>query len=82
MAGFIKVLILENEIEADLIGSILAERKIPYTIKSYHDMAYNGVYQFRLGWGHLEAPAEFKGEILAIYGDLPVKGKETGNNAQ
>lgn len=35
-----KILILDNEIEAKLLDSILTERDIPHRIKSYHDSAY------------------------------------------
>lgn len=70
MEEFKKVIILKNEVEASLIESILNERKIPYLIKSYHDSAYNGMFQFQKGWGHLKAPESYAEEIIAIYEDM------------
>ena len=36
---FKKIVVLENGIEAQLIGSVLDQRGIPYRIRSYHDTA-------------------------------------------
>ena len=41
MKEFKKIQILENEIEARLMDSVLNERDIPHRIKSYHDSAYD-----------------------------------------
>ena len=48
------------------------ERDIPHRIKSYHDSAYDGIYQAQKGWGVVEAPLSYKEEIISIYRDLPV----------
>jgi hypothetical protein len=65
-----KVAVLDNEVQAQLLDSILTERSIPHVMKSYHDSAYDGLFQGQRGWGHVEAPLEFKDEILAILADL------------
>lgn len=62
-----KVVILENEIEAQLIHSILEERKIPHIVQTYHSMAYNGLFQLTGGWGHIEAEPRYHDEIIAVY---------------
>ena len=49
--AYVKVDILENEIEAQLLDSILNERNIPHHIQSYHDTAYDGLFQAQKGWG-------------------------------
>ena len=67
MGNFKKILVLENEIEARLLESILKERGIPHLIRSYYDSAYDGIFQAQKGWGHLEAPEEFEDEIKTIY---------------
>ena len=66
MDDYIKITGLENSIEAQLIESILSEKKIPYRIRSFHDTAYDGLFQFQKGWGELYAPLKLKGEILEI----------------
>ena len=64
------MIIFRNEIEAKLIASILDEKKIPYILNSYHDSAYDGLFQSQKGWGHLEALDIHKNLIIDIYNDL------------
>ena len=63
MEAFIKISALENTLEAQRIESILKEQNIPHRIRSFHDTAYDGLFQFQKGWGELFAPSEFKTEI-------------------
>ena len=70
MTRAIKILILNNEVEANLIDGLLNEREIPHLIRSYHDSAMDGLWQSQSGWGHLEAPEEFREEILKIFGEM------------
>lgn len=78
MADLQKILVLGNEVEARLLDSILSERGIPHMVVSYYDTAYDGLFQAARGWGHLEAPPEYREEILAIHRDLasPSEGVE------
>jgi len=41
----------ENEAEANVIQSVLAEQGIYAEIKSFHDTAYDGLFQAQYGWG-------------------------------
>jgi hypothetical protein len=66
----VKILMFKNEIEAMLLDEILAEKQIPHLIRSYHDSAYNGLWQTQSGWGHIEAPEEYSDEILNIYNHM------------
>ena len=61
-----RIAVLRNEVEARLLDAELAEDNIPHLIKSYYDGAFDGVYQFSKGWGHVEAPSEFRDKILEI----------------
>ena len=63
---FEKIVIIDNEVQACLIRPLLDEQKIPYFVKSYHDMVYDGLFQNSKGWGHIEAPSEFKEKIIKI----------------
>lgn len=65
-----KVDILESQIEAQLLDSILNERGIPHHIKSFHDTAYDGIYQVQKGWGQISAPASWSEEIAEILSDI------------
>lgn len=70
MENFVKTVTLRNEIEAQLMDQALTEQGIPHRMRSYHDSAYDGLYQAFKGWGHVEAPAAYKDEIEAIYCEL------------
>jgi hypothetical protein len=70
VSNFKKVLVLNNEIEAQLLDAVLEEQQIPHLMRSYHDGAYDGLWQQQRGWGHIEAPEEYKEQILSIYEDL------------
>jgi hypothetical protein len=70
MGNNIKILFFQNEIEAMLLHEILTEKEIPHLIRSYHDSAYDGLWQSQSGWGHVEAPEEFREEIIATYNSM------------
>jgi hypothetical protein len=70
MSKPVKILIFKNEIEAMLLDEILSGKQIPHLIRSYHDSAYDGLWQTQSGWGHLEAPEEYKEEILLVYSQM------------
>jgi len=73
-----KILIFENEFEARLIDDILNERDIPHILRSYHDAAYDGLWQTKSSWGHLEAPEEFENEIIKIFEEIKSRENESG----
>ena len=70
MSNPVKILIFKNEIEAMLLDEILTDKQIPHIIRSYHDSAYDGLWQTQTGWGHIEAPEEYRKEILNIYDEM------------
>jgi len=69
-----KIAGIGNLIEAQVLESILTERGIPFRIRSFHDTAYDGLFQFQMGWGELYAPAGQKEEILEILGNIRMEG--------
>lgn len=66
MERFEKIAAVENEIEALYLSGELEKRGIPHEMRSYHDSAYDGLFQFSAGWGHVEAPLSCRDEILGI----------------
>jgi len=68
--AFINIAVLDNIIEAQLIDSILTEQNIPHRIRSYHDTAYDGLFQFQMGWGVVYAPLKHLEKILGILNDI------------
>jgi hypothetical protein len=65
-----KITVLDNEVEARLLQSLLNEREIPHVIVSYHDAALDGLFQASRGWGHVEAPSAYKEEVTLVLNDL------------
>jgi len=70
MSNPVKIIMFKNEIEAMLLDEILTEKQIPHMIRSYHDSAYDGLWQSQSGWGHLEAPEEYAEEIRNTYNNM------------
>ena len=65
-----RIVDIENEFTGRLIESILKERDIPHILRTYHDSAYDGLWAFQQGWGFIEAPPEFRDEIMKIYDEI------------
>jgi hypothetical protein len=61
---------LDNEVQAGLLEAVLSDRNIPHLMQSYHDSAYDGIFQVQKGWGAVLAPPGFKAEILAVLEDV------------
>ncbi len=59
-------LALDNQIEASLIDLALQEDGVPHFVRSYHDRAYDGLWQFQEGWGYVETPIRFAGAVRAL----------------
>ncbi len=74
-----RILVFDNEIEARLLSEILNEKKIPHMIRSFHDSVYDGLFQVQAGWGILEAPEEYRDEILKVYKEM--SPPQTGNES-
>ena len=69
-----KIAVLDTMVEAQILESMLKQQDIPHVIKTYHDSAYDGLFQGQKGWGHVEAPAKHETEILMLLNDLRTQG--------
>jgi hypothetical protein len=67
---FVKITILENLMEAQVLEDVLNERGIPFRIRSFHDTAYDGLFQVQKGWGEIYAPAGNEAEIKEIIEEI------------
>lgn len=63
---FVKIATLESLVEAQVVESILTDQHVPHRIRSFHDTAYDGLFQLQKGWGDLYAPASYEAEIIEI----------------
>ena len=78
----IRVARLDNEVQAQLLDDLLSQRGVPHLIRSYHDNAYDGVFQTMLGWGHVEAPEQFRKEVETALQDLSEAGDAAAGEEQ
>jgi type III secretory pathway lipoprotein EscJ len=62
----IKLITPENEAEANVIKSILEENGIYAEIQSFHDTAYDGLFQSQYGWGLIRVSEADFGEAKRI----------------
>lgn len=65
-----RIIYLRSEIEAIRIKEILDINEIPHIIRSYHDSAYDGLFQTQYGWGVLEADEKYEVRILNLLKDI------------
>ena len=71
-----------DDAEALAIEALLEEHGIPTQVISFHDTAYDGLFQMQRGWGvirvpgeHLERARELVGEWKNAPRDIPWEGK-------
>jgi hypothetical protein len=65
-----KIITLNSDIEAIRIKEILDSNGIPHIIRSFHDSAYDGLFQNQYGWGVLEADEADEIRILDLVKDI------------
>ena len=58
---------MDNEFEADVFSGLLDEENIPHTVINHRNMAYDGLFQVTMGWGHIEIPEEHKEKSAELY---------------
>ncbi|MFW6151777.1 MAG: hypothetical protein ACOC6C_02265 [Verrucomicrobiota bacterium] len=63
---FKKIAVLESEVQARFLEESLKTENIPHIMKSYHENAFDGLFSLQKGWGHVEAPEQYKKRILSI----------------
>ncbi len=73
-----KVAVMEHEVEAERLDVELNNRKIPHLLQSYYDSALDGLYQSARGWGHVQAPREYKEAVLSVLEDIRQARSEPG----
>ncbi|AOY57947.1 conserved uncharacterized protein [Desulfococcus multivorans] len=68
--SFIRTAVIENAIEAQVVSNVLRQEDIPHELRSYHDTAYDGLFQMQLGWGELRTPEVFREQVLDILREI------------
>lgn len=70
-----KIAVLNSKIEADILSEFLKRNSIPHIIKSYHDSAYDGIFQLQMGWGHVESDITYKEIIINFLNEIRLKNE-------
>jgi hypothetical protein len=65
-----RIAILDDEIQSQLLEAVLSDLEIPHVLRTYHDSAYDGLFQTQKGWGVVMAPPEHREAILAVLADM------------
>lgn len=78
MDDYVKAATLDNLFEAQRLSLELDEKGIPYALKSYHDSAYNGLFQAHLGWGTVLSPREYAGLINQLLEQIRTESENAG----
>ena len=73
MEEYEKIVDLSSEFEAELLSEVLEDKKIPFGIVSSADSAMGGIWELENGWGYIEAPPQYKDEIMTIYNEIVKK---------
>ena len=73
MEDYEKIVDLSSEFEAELLSEVLEDKKIPFGIVSSADSAMGGIWELENGWGYIEAPLQYKEEIMTIYNEIVKK---------
>lgn len=73
MEEYEKIVDLSSEFEAELLSEILEDKKIPFGIVSSADSAIGGIWELENGWGYVEAPPQYRDEIVSIYEQITKK---------
>jgi ketol-acid reductoisomerase len=60
LGNFVKIFVVENKFEADLVSQALQKEGIPVMLKKFSDTAYNGLYIPQKGWAAIMIPEECK----------------------
>lgn len=67
---FVKIAVLDNTFEADMLTAMLDENDIPHLIRTYEDEAYGTLFQTTKGWGAVHAPEKHRDQILQLLEEL------------
>lgn len=65
-----KILTLNNQFEATMLSQVLTDKNIPHALVSIEDSNFGGIEKMESGWGYLEAPEEFKDQIMFYYDEV------------
>ena len=85
MSNFVKIFVVENKFEADLISQALRAEGIPIMVRKFSDTAYNGLYIPQKGWAAIMVPEEWKAmgqKVVSEFKEAFRKRREKGEKGE
>ena len=85
MGNFVKIFVVENRFEADLISQALQREGIPVMVRGFSDTAYDGLYIPQKGWAAVMVPEEYKAQgekVVAEFEEEFKKSREVGDKGK
>ncbi|MCD4737337.1 MAG: hypothetical protein K8R53_14935 [Bacteroidales bacterium] len=70
MEKFEQIITLNSRYEATLMDEILKDKNIPHAIVSTDDSVFGGIEKMEIGWGYIEAPEEYREQIIEIFKEI------------
>jgi hypothetical protein len=70
VSNFVKIFVVENKFEADLISQALRAEGIPAMVRKFSDTAYDGLYIPQKGWAAIMVPEECKAMGQKVVNDF------------
>jgi hypothetical protein len=67
---FVAVKVAESGFEADRFRAALEQEGFTVLIRTFHDTAYDGIYEAQKGWGYVEVPSSEQERAERIVKDL------------
>jgi ketol-acid reductoisomerase len=85
LGNFVKIFVVENRFEADLISQALQREGIPVMVRGFSDTAYDGLYIPQKGWAAVMVPEEYKAQgekVVAEFEEEFKKSREVGHKGK
>jgi hypothetical protein len=76
--AFVPVKVAENSFEADRFRAALEQEGFTVLVRTFHDTAYDGIYEAQKGWGYVEVPRNDQERAEGIVRDLEKAFEEEG----
>ena len=77
---FVKILIVDNQFEADVIKDALEKEGLPVLVKSFRDTSFDGIYIPQQGWGSIHVPEEFRQQAKEVIEALNLDAENPSDN--
>jgi ketol-acid reductoisomerase len=85
VSNFVKIFVVENKFEADLVSQALRTEGIPVMVRKFSDTAYDGLYIPQKGWAAIMVPEECKAmgqKVVNDFNEAFSKGRERAEEGE